>query len=103
MGGGGAGFPPGEGETLTADETEFWSDQAALLDPDAYVHVQGTSQSVTVAAGERYYVVNAWFVQGWDSGANHWFHRQAHVDQAFMLSEGTTITTSSSESAASMK
>lgn len=85
---------------MSADETAFWQDQAALLDPDAYVHVQGTSQSLTVAADERYYIVNAWFVQGWDSGADHWYHRPAHVDHAFMLSEGTTIDTSSSESSA---
>lgn len=87
-------------EEVTAEETQFWQDQAALLDPDAYVHVQGTSQSFTVPANERIYIVNAWFCQEFDAGVNHWFHRDAGVDEALMLPEGHVITTSSSEAAA---
>jgi hypothetical protein len=84
---------------LSASETEFWQDQSALLDPDAYVHVQGTSQSFTVPGGERAYILNAWFCQTFDDGGGDWFHRDADVNEAYMLPEGHTIETSASEAA----
>lgn len=84
------------GYSMTPEEIAWWQDQAALLDPDAYVFVQGTAQTVTVASNERYYVVNAWKCQTTSPGAGNWFHRQAHVDQALMLPEGHSITTSAS-------
>jgi hypothetical protein len=92
MGGGGS-FDVGY--VMTADEIAFWQDQAALLDPAAYVFLKGSGAgdaSVTVPSGERYYLLNGWWLQGLTSATN-WFHRPAHVEHALLLPEGTTITT----------
>ncbi len=45
----GGGFTLPE-DAMSADETAFWSDMAALLDPDAYEAVVGTSLTRTVPA-----------------------------------------------------
>lgn len=87
---------------MTGDEIAFWTDQAALLDPDAYEFIQGTGESETVPADERWYLVNGWFLKVHDDGEGHWFHRTAHVDHALMLPEGFTIETSASQANAFM-
>lgn len=80
---------------MSANETKFWQDQAALLDPAAYVWVNGSSLSTTVATGETYYMLNSWNVNATGAGTTY-FHRPIGVDHAFALSEGTVITTRSS-------
>lgn len=87
---------------MTGDEISFWTDQAALLDPDAYEFIIGTGESETVPADERWYLVNGWFLKPFDDGAGHWYHRTAHVDHALLLPEGMTIETSASESGSFM-
>jgi hypothetical protein len=87
------------GYSMSAAETAFWQDQAALLDPDAYVLAKGTSQTVTVPDGEHYYVLWAWKVQA--SGGGTWyFHRNGRVDffEPMILPEGRSLTTSASVS-----
>lgn len=84
---------------MSADETSFWQDQAALLDPLAYVYYVGTSQSITVTAGERWYATNLWEVQG--SSTNR-YHRPVGFDDAAMLGAGTTLTTSSTDASSFM-
>lgn len=93
-GGGSFTFPE---DAMSPDEEAFWSDQAALLDPDAYVFTQGTSLSDTVPAGERWYLVNGWYLKVFEDGVGHWFHRQAHIGQALMLPEGFAIETSTTQ------
>lgn len=92
----GGGFEVPE-ETMSAQETEFWQDQAALLDPDAYALVIGSSQTLTVAAGEHYYVLWAWFVQATGGGTSY-FHRRGKVDEPMILPEGRALTTSATDS-----
>lgn len=82
------------GYTMTADEVRFWQEQAALLDPDAYAIVSGANQSLTVASGEHYYVVSAWYIQ---ATAGHWFQRHANVNEALILPEGRVLTTHASD------
>jgi hypothetical protein len=82
------------GYSMTADETTFWQDQAALLDPLAYEHVYATSTTRTVPAGERYYLVNGWQLDDGSSGL--WYHRPADVNRALIIPEGGTVVTSSS-------
>lgn len=79
------------GYTMTDDEVTFWQEQAALLDPDAYVYLAGTGEDMTVPADERYYLVNGWKLNT-TGGGDKWFHRHADIHRALMLSEGTTIT-----------
>lgn len=86
---------------MTPDEVSYWQDQAALLDPDAYEFVIGTSQSRTVPGGENWYAVTGWFVQATGGGLS-WFARPTHVRNARPLSEGTTIVTSATEANSSM-
>lgn len=88
---GGGGFL-NVGYTMTADEVAFWQDQAALLDPDAYVLFLGNTESETVPGGERWYLVNGWNLKATGEGTT-WYHRPADVKRALMLPEGTTIET----------
>lgn len=83
--GGGFTVPGGE---VSPDETAFWQDMAALLDPDAYEYVLGGTESRTVDAGETWYLVSGWWIEG---GTHHWFHRHADHREALPLSEGTTL------------
>lgn len=77
--------PASSASTTTARETAYWQDRAALLDPNAYEFVIGTSQSRTVTSGEHWFVVNAWGTQVFGAGGARWYHRQSHVDQALAL------------------
>lgn len=77
---------------MTADEITYWQDQAALLDPAAYVLYSGNSQSQTVTGGERWYLVNGWNLKATGAGTT-WYHRPADVNRALMLSAGTVIET----------
>ena len=79
------------GYTMTAEEVTYWQEQAALLDPAAYVYLAGTGEDMTVPSGERYYLVNGWKLDT-SGGGTYWFQRTAHYERAMMLSEGTTIT-----------
>lgn len=90
--------PPGE--TMTADETAFWSDQAALLDPLAYVLYSGTSQTHTVGAGERDYLLGGWMIQAASSQSA--FHRLADFRDAMPLSAGTALVTDASNAGSHM-
>lgn len=82
------------GYVMSADEIEYWQDQAALLDPLAYEHVYATSTTRTVPGGERYYLLNGWQLDDGSSGL--WYHRPADVDRALMIPDGGTVVTSSS-------
>jgi hypothetical protein len=50
---------PGGGG-MSAAEEEHWHKLAALLDPDAYVYVNGSSFTFTVPANKVFYLVSAW-------------------------------------------
>jgi hypothetical protein len=89
------------GYSMSADEVKFWQDQAALLDPLAYVFLHGTSQTHTVAADERDYLMGGWLVQPITSGAP-WFHRKVDIDNAVMLTAGTAVTTDASNAGSYM-
>jgi hypothetical protein len=82
------------GYSMTADETQFWQDQAALLDPLAYEHVFATSTTRTVPGGERYYLLNGWQLDDGSSGL--WYHRPADVNRALIIPSGESVITSSS-------
>jgi hypothetical protein len=80
------------GYTMTADEVTYWQDQAALLDPDAYEWHSGNSVSMTVTAGETWYIVNGWNLKATGAGTT-WYHRPADVNRALACSAGTVIET----------
>lgn len=86
-----------DGAILSSSPSEYlyWQHRAALLDPDAYDVLYGTSQSDTVTANEIWYVVNAWYVDSDSSGLN-WFQRPADVNRAHPLPEGHTLETGTS-------
>lgn len=88
------------GYSMSADEVNYWSDLAALLDPDAYVFDIGTSQTHTVGAGERDYLVNGWYLAATGGGVS-WFHRVCHIWDAHLLSAGATVTTDASNAGSS--
>jgi hypothetical protein len=50
----------GGGGLLSDEEFDDWRRKAAQMDPAAYSYYIGTSWSVTVPAGECWWVVNAW-------------------------------------------
>lgn len=85
------------GYSMSADEVTYWQDQAALLDPLAYVHVLADSSSDTVPAGERWYLVNGWYLDAGSEGTN-WFHRPADVNRALMLPENYVLATGAAPS-----
>jgi hypothetical protein len=95
---GGGGFTPPDAEDydMTDDEVAWWQEQAALLDPDAYVFTFQDAHSEAVTAGETWYLVNGWHMDG-GSGA-FWHHRPADVNRALALSAGTTIATGTAPS-----
>lgn len=76
---------------MTTDETLFWRDLAALLDPAAYEFVVGSNQSRTVTAGETWYLASAWYLAGPSGSAE--FHRHGDIHEALPLTAGTTLTT----------
>ncbi|MCA6102789.1 LamG domain-containing protein [Bradyrhizobium australafricanum] len=80
---------PGSGGGLSPEERAYWNDRAALLDPAAYVFWKGLNFSVTVPAGEMFYVVNAWATK--IQGSNQWYHRDIGTDECFPVPPGTTI------------
>lgn len=43
-----------------ADEFEYWTAQAAMLDPAAMVYISGAAFAFTVPAAKTYYLLNAW-------------------------------------------
>lgn len=89
------------GYSMTADEVNYWSDMAALLDPAAYVTKIGTSQTHTVGAGERDYLMNGWYLQA-SGGGSSWFHRPCNIWDAMPLVAGQTITTDASNAGSLM-
>ena len=66
---------------------------AALLDPAAYVYVEGENWSVTVPDGETWYIVNAWHATINDSPK--FFHRNLASADFFEVPEGTVLKSSS--------
>jgi len=83
----GGGNPP---DTLSPEETAFWRDRAAALDPNAYEFVSGTSWSRTVPAGETWYALNLWHVKAGGPGL-HLFQRYADARRMLLLPEGTVL------------
>jgi len=79
----------GAAAAATADENAYWKDQAALLDPAAYIFWRGANWSVTVPAGETWYVVNAWNARIQSSAL--WYHRDLATDEAFPVPAGTVL------------
>jgi hypothetical protein len=84
------------------DETDFWQDMAATLDPAAYEWIEGNSISRTVPSGETWYVQEAWFVQVIEGGGVNWFHRGGDARDAFPIPAGTTLVTDASKAFAHM-
>jgi hypothetical protein len=80
----------------SATEIEDLKVQAALMDPAAYVHIYGPVWSVTIPAGETWYVVNAWYVS--INGSPKSFHRELATAVALELPAGTVIESSSGPS-----
>lgn len=83
------------GYTMGADEFAHWQDQAALLDPDAYEWVVGTSQARTVPAGQTYYLASGWYLQA-GGGGQHFFQRHPDHRTALPVPAGRTLTTHAS-------
>ncbi|WP_431014567.1 LamG-like jellyroll fold domain-containing protein [Bradyrhizobium pachyrhizi] len=77
-------------DLITPAEAVYWTDRAALLDPAAYVYWHGVF-SVTVPAGETWYVLNAWATK--IQGSAQWYHRDLGTDECFPVTAGTTIST----------
>jgi hypothetical protein len=80
------------GYVMSAEEIQFWQDQAALLDPLAYEYVFANSTSRTNSDGRPWYLVNGWQLDATGAGTR-WQHRPGDVNRAMPLSDGTTITT----------
>jgi hypothetical protein len=76
----------------SATEIEDLKVQAAIMDPAAYVHIYGKIWSVTIPAGETWYVVNAWYVS--INGSPKSFHRELATAVALELPAGTVIESS---------
>lgn len=81
-------------------ETAVWTDRAALLDPACYRIYNSTDDgagwSVTVPAGETWYLLNAWHVQVTGS-TDYDFLRVCDVNRVVPLPAGTTILASASQ------
>lgn len=75
--------PPAVGTS----EQSFWSDKAAIMDPDAYIYRCG---SFNVTEAEPVYLVNGWQMN-YNSTANFWYHRKGDIENALMLPAGTPI------------
>lgn len=73
---------------VSGDELTYWQDQAALLDPAAYVSYGGATINVTVPAGETWYALALWFVV---SDTGYIFFRTPDVRAAVVLPPGTVI------------
>lgn len=84
------------GYSMSADEITFWQEQAALLDPLAYVWTLGSGATVT--ATEPWFLVNGWNIASISSGVR-WFHRTLDVDKALRLPAGYTLTNAALSSA----
>lgn len=79
---------------MSTHEKRYWQDQAALLDPLAYVFctkaVQGSGFVETVPVGEQWYFLNAFFVKV-SGNAELYNHRTPDVAKATPLTAGTKI------------
>lgn len=79
------------GYSMSADETLWWRDLAALLDPAAYEWIEGSNLTETVPSDETWYLVSAWYLVG--PGTRGWFHRHGDIHEALPLSPDTALTT----------
>jgi hypothetical protein len=77
------------GVAFSSSEKAYWADKAALLDPAAYVYWAGAHWSVTVPAGETWYIANAWHVA--ISGSSPWFHRDLATSEVMPVPAGTVL------------
>jgi hypothetical protein len=71
-----------------ASENEYWTGQAAMLDPLAYAYTFGNSWSVTVPEGEVWYLREAWNACVGPSGETFFLRNPRTYME---LPEGTTI------------
>lgn len=84
-------------DELYSDEEElYWKDRAALIDPSAYVHYQGTNINITVPAGETWYALNLWHIQ---AGTKFLFLREMNANAPLILPPGTVLRANGSQEA----
>lgn len=74
---------------VSSPEDDYWRDRAALLDPAAYEHIQGTGWTQTVPVGQTWYALNLWHVE---VGSAYKFLRVADASRPLMLPAGTVLT-----------
>lgn len=97
--GGSGAFVAPPAEPMTSQETAFWRDAAALLDPAAYelIASTGSAESTTVPSDETYYLVGGWRV---DVGSVSGYLRTPNaLWDAMPMPEGTTLTTDAASGA----
>lgn len=77
--------PPAVG----VSEAAYWADEAALLDPNAYVYVRGTN--FDIVKDHPVMLTNAWRLN-FDGGPNTlYFHRPADINNATRIPAGTHL------------
>lgn len=85
---------------FTDDELSYWVDKAAMLDPDAYRYYNtdddGAGWSVTVPAGETWYLLNAWHIVD-ASSSDFEFLRLCDANRAVPLPSGTVLKAASGQ------
>jgi hypothetical protein len=76
------------GGSMSADERAYWQEKAAMLDPRAFVHVLDANFDVTVPAGERWWLFNAWHARMGDDGGDFYLRNPA---RPMLMPEGLNL------------
>ena len=71
-----------------ASEAAYWTDRAALLDPNAYTYVSGSSFNIT--STDPLFLLNGWQLNS-SSNDSFWYHRKADIGDALLIPPGSPI------------
>lgn len=71
-------------------ETQYWSDKAALLDPNCYIY-KSSNAAFTVVEDEPVFIMNCWQMTLPDHYGVAFFHRKLDADNAVMVPPGFAL------------